>query len=156
MKDVSLMIDDVKFNYRVGILFKCGSEYLVEVNPKIDFVVPPGGRIKTLEDSLTALKREMFEEMKYDIDISSLKLKMLIESFFEFDDTKYHELYFLYNCEVNKDFLDIVNPELKNFDSDNCYYEWVKKEDLEKRRLLPNCIVENIDYEFKHIINREI
>ena len=38
MKDVSVMIDNVKFNYRAGLIVKCGNEILVELNPDIDFV----------------------------------------------------------------------------------------------------------------------
>jgi len=155
LEDVSLMIGDVKFNYRVGILFVSGNEVLVEVNPDFDFVVPPGGRIKTLENSLDALKREIQEEMKYDLNINDVHLKMLIESFFEFDNKKYHELYFLYTIEVEKNFLE-NNKGMKNFDSLNNYYEWLGKDDLSKRNLLPNCIVKSIDEDFKHIINDEL
>ena len=62
MKDLSVMIDNVKFNYRAGLLIEKGNKVLVECNPAIDFVTLPGGRVQTLESSMDALKREIKEE----------------------------------------------------------------------------------------------
>ncbi len=62
-KDISVIIDQVKFNYRVGLLVECDNEVMVEVNPSCDFVVLPGGRIKTMEEAKNALIREMKEEI---------------------------------------------------------------------------------------------
>ena len=68
MKDISIMIENVKFNYRAGLIIECGDEILVEVNPKNDFVTLPGGRVKTMESSKEGLKREMKEELCYSLN----------------------------------------------------------------------------------------
>lgn len=94
MKDVSIMIDNVKFNYRAGLIIECGNKILVEVNPDIDFVTLPGGRVKTLESSKEGLKREIKEELDFSIKEKDLCLRGIIENFFEFDNKKYHELFF--------------------------------------------------------------
>ena len=50
-KDLSVMIDDVKLNIRVGAIIKYQDKILVEKNKNVDFYVVPGGRVKTLENS---------------------------------------------------------------------------------------------------------
>ena len=94
--DLSILVGDVKFNYRVGLMICKGDSLLVECNPNNDFVTLPGGRVKTLESSLDTLKRELKEEMQIDILDNEVKIKALIENFFKMDNIKYHELYVLY------------------------------------------------------------
>ena len=136
MKDLSVMIDNVKFNYRAGLLIEKGNKVLVECNPAIDFVTLPGGRVQTLESSMDALKREIKEEMNIDLDSERIKMRALIENFFEMDEKKYHELYFLYKLKVTSKDTEF-KKDMKNIDSKASYYKWVKKEDLEKENLLP-------------------
>ena len=136
MKDLSVMNDNVKFNNRAGLLIEKGNKVLVECNPAIDFVTLPGGRVQTLESSMDALKREIKEEMNIELDSERIKMRALIENFFEMDEKKYHELYFLYKLKVtSKD--SEFKKDMKNIDSKASYYKWVKKEDLEKENLLP-------------------
>ena len=136
MKDLSVMIDNVKFNYHAGLLIEKGNKVLVECNPAIDFVTLPGGRVQTLESSMDALKREIKEEMNIELDSERIKMRALIENFFEMNEKKYHELYFLYKLKVtSKD--SEFKKDMKNIDSKASYYKWVKKEDLEKENLLP-------------------
>ena len=136
MKDLSVMIDNVKFNYRAGLLIEKGNKVLVECNPAIDFVTLPGGRVQTLESSMDALKREIKEEMNIDFDSERIKMRALIENFFEMDEKKYHELYFLYKLKITSKDTEF-KKDMKNIDSKASYYKWVKKEDLEKENLLP-------------------
>ena len=136
MKDLSVMIDNVKFNYRAGLLIEKGNKVLVECNPAIDFVTLPGGRVQTLESSMDALKREIKEEMNIELDSERIKMRALIENFFEMDEKKYHELYFLYKLKVTSKDTEF-KKDMKNIDSKASYYKWVKKEDLEKENLFP-------------------
>ena len=132
MKDLSVMIDNVKFNYRAGLLIEKRGKVLVEVNPEIDFVTLPGGRVKTLESSFEALKREIYEEMGFKIKKEEVSMRAIIENFFEFDDKKYHELYFLYRLKVesgDKRFKD----EMKNQDVVDFLKECDKEEDLDEK-----------------------
>ena len=139
MKDVSVMIDNVKFNYRAGLIIECGNEILVEVNPDIDFVTLPGGRVKTLESSKEGLKREIKEELNFSIKEKDLCLRGIIENFFEFDNKKYHELFFLYKITIDKEH-KLYGREIVNKDSEKSYFKWVKKSDLTKVNLLPKVL----------------
>ena len=139
MKDVSIMIENVKFNYRAGLIIECGDEVLVEVNPEIDFVTLPGGRVQTMETSKEGLRREISEELHYVIKDKECNLRGIIENFFEYDNKKYHELYFLYKIKIDKNH-KLYKNNLINEDSKKTHFEWVKKSQLTKVNLLPKVL----------------
>ena len=144
MSDLSIIIDGVKFNFRVGLLVKMKKQVLVEYNQDYDFVVLPGGRFKTLESSEDALIREINEEMKIDLTNYNLEFIGIDENFFELDNIKYHELYFIYKIEIdenNEDFKD----GMINYDSKVNYYKWVDIIDLKEVNLLPKSLINIID-----------
>lgn len=144
MNDLSIIIDGVKFNFRVGLLVKMKKQVLVECNQDYDFVVLPGGRVKTLESSEDALIREINEEMKIDLTKYNLEFIGIDENFFELDNIKYHELYFIYKIEIdenNEDFKD----GMINYDSKVNYYKWVDILDLKEVNLFPKSLINIID-----------
>lgn len=144
MSDLSIIIDGVKFNFRVGLLVKMKKQVLVECNQDYDFVVLPGGRVKTLESSEDALIREINEEMKIYLTNYNLEFIGADENFFELDNIKYHELYFIYKIEIdenNEDFKD----GMINYDSIVNYYKWVDILDLKEVNLLPKSLINIID-----------
>ena len=154
--DLSIVLEDVKFNYRAGLMIQKGDSILVECNPELDFVTIPGGRVKTLESSLDALKRELKEEMHVDILDTEVKMKALIENFFEMNNKKYHELYFLYKVTVDE-YDTRFHDDMINFDSNASYYKWVKISDLEKENLLPKVLrTLSNDDSFQNIINDDL
>ena len=55
--DVSVMINNTKFNYRVATLIKSNNKILLHKNKEDDFYAIPGGRIMIGETSENALKR---------------------------------------------------------------------------------------------------
>lgn len=140
--DISLMIDNIKFNYRVALLIENTNSILVECSPGIDFFTLPGGRVKTMESSIDALIREISEEMNIDIKEYDIKFSSLIESFFEFDNTKYHEVYILYRLKIS-DEDERFKDGMKNKDSRENYYKWILKDKLNEVYLLPD-VLKNI------------
>ena len=153
--DLSLMVGNVKFNYRAGLLITKNNKVLVECNPDYDFVTIPGGRVKTKESSIDALIRELEEEMHITISKEEVKVKSVIENFFELDNKDYHELFFLYILNVeDKD--DRFMEDMINYDSEKSYYKWVDKDKLDEVNLLPKPI-RNISTndEFESIIVKD-
>ena len=144
MSDLSIIIDGVKFNFRVGLLVKQKKQVLVECNPDFDFVVLPGGRVKTLESSEDALIREINEEMKIDLTNYNLEFICIDENFFELDNIKYHELYFIYKIELDENNDDFKDGMI-NYDSKVSYYKWVNILDLKEVNLLPKSLISIID-----------
>ena len=55
-----------------GILIK-DRKFLVTRSKNKNFFVSPGGKIEKEENKFTALKRELYEELKINVDISHLK-----------------------------------------------------------------------------------
>lgn len=153
--DLSLMVGNVKFNYRAGLLITKNNKVLVECNPDYDFVTIPGGRVKTKESSIDALIRELEEEMHITISKEEVRFKSVIENFFELDNKDYHELFFLYKLNVeDKD--DRFKEDMINYDSEKSYYKWVDKDKLDEVNLLPKPI-RNISTndEFESIIVKD-
>ena len=154
--DLTIKLDNAVFNYRIGLMIQRGDSILVEVNPEIDFVVIPGGRVKVLENTLDALKREIKEEMNINVLDFEIKMKALIENFFEMNNKKYHELFILYKMNINEDD-NIFTENMINHDSKANYYKWVKIKDLEKVNLLPESLrTLSSDDNFQNIINDDL
>ena len=66
--DLSLMIDDIRLNIRVGIIFRYNNKTLIEVlKTREGNSVIPGGRVKIDELCVDSLKREIKEEMHYEL-----------------------------------------------------------------------------------------
>lgn len=153
--DLSLMVGNVKFNYRAGLLITKNNKVLVECNPDYDFVTIPGGRVKTKESSIDALIRELEEEMHITISKEEVRFKSVIENFFELDNKDYHELFFLYKLNVqDKD--DRFMEDMINYDSEKSYYKWVDKDKLDEVNLLPKPIRKiSTNDEFESIIVKD-
>ena len=156
MKDISLMVEDnKKYNYRVGLLIQNKDEVFIEFNPKFDFTTLPGGRIKILESSKEALKREIKEETEVEIDFDKIEIKAIIENFFEKNEIKCHEVYILYKLEVNDK--KVFYDNMKNIDSTYSYYKWISKNKLKEARLLPEILIDIINTNgFQNVIVNEL
>ena len=101
--DISIVINDIKLNIRVGVILKYGDETLIELSKVSSNSVIPGGRIKIGEKSVDAIKREIKEELNFDINVNKLTFVKIIENFFKIDTNKYHELFFVYKYNVSYD-----------------------------------------------------
>src|SRR5574344_633276 len=95
--DISLEIEDYILNYRVAGLFRKDGKILVHHSINKTHVTLPGGRVKIGEDSITALKREIKEEIGKECEIT--KNVAVIENFFEQNSKKYHEILLVYGAE---------------------------------------------------------
>lgn len=136
-RDISLMIGKVKFNFRVGIIIEYNGKVLIERNPKIDYGVIPGGRVKTLEDVKSALIRELEEEMHIKFSKRELVLQNFIENFYIFNDVPTHEIYVVYRTRLNKNSELLKRDKLINYDSKANYYEFVDIKDIDKEKIKP-------------------
>ena len=138
MSDLSIMINEIKLNIRVGIIFKYNNSVLIEM-PKIDGYnsVLPGGRVKIDELSIDAIKREIKEEMNFILEESKILFKKNLEYFFEFDNIKYHEFFFVYEYLIDENDYQNLLKIKENMDNHASVYSFVNIYDLEKVNLLP-------------------
>ena len=138
-RDISIMIGNTKFNYRVGVIMEYKGKVIIEKGDKVDFGVIPGGRVMTGEDTKTALIREINEEMHFDISKKRITLCHVIENFFRMNKRNYHELYFVYELKLD-DRDEIVHKkkdDFINYDSECNYYEFIDIDKLENEQIKP-------------------
>ena len=83
-------------------------------------------------------------------------MKGVVENFFNLDEKTYHELYFLYKINVNKDDKRF-SDDMINHDSVHSYYKWVKYDKLDEVNLLP-VVLRNLsdDDSFQHLIVNDL
>ena len=99
--DIKFVNDDgIKFNFRVAAIFKNGNKVLLQKNKKSgDYYSLIGGRVKFLEDTKKAMIREIKEEVGVNVKDDELSLLEVVENFFVYDNTKFHELLFVYKVD---------------------------------------------------------
>lgn len=137
MKDISVMIDDVKFNFRVGAVIKNKGRVLFERGNEVDFLVIPGGRVQVLEIVENALIRELREELELDISKKELCLISIIENFFKINKIKYHELYYIYKIELDDEDIIVKQDKLINKDSKSSVFSWQQIDEIDNLKILP-------------------
>lgn len=138
MKDISVMIDDFKFNFRVCALIENRGRYLLERSDAVDFLNMPGGRVHTGESTLNAIKRELIEELGLK-DVTP-KLIKVSEQFFVFDNKKYHELNFVYYVKLSDEHKLSQTDNIKNLDNQDEVMVWIDKGALHNYKILPEFI----------------
>ena len=132
------MVGEYKLNIRVGVVFKYQGKALVEIRKdRVGNSVVPGGRLKISESSSTALIREIKEEMGITLDESKLIFNTTIEEFFTFENTKYHEIFFVYEYPVDDEFYHVLTSIPDNLDNHITEYIFVSPNEFEKVNLLP-------------------
>ena len=99
--DVKIKSDEGCFKYRVaGVVVKDNKLLTVNICDN-GFYCLPGGHIHLGEDSLTAINREIGEEV--GITCKNVKLLAITENFFQSKHGKMHEVCYYYLIEPNED-----------------------------------------------------
>jgi ADP-ribose pyrophosphatase YjhB (NUDIX family) len=90
MTDITLDLYNYRVNLRVAAIVRREDEVLLARPLGDDWLYLPGGRIKVNEDSLTAVHRELTEEIGPDFEV--LRPVIAAENFFELDGQNFHEI----------------------------------------------------------------
>lgn len=96
-----------------------------------------GGKIKELETSIEAIKREIKEEIS--LDVHNIEFVCLSEEFVNAKDLNNHQINIIYK--------GIYNDEIKEnvfigLEGDWCHYEWLDIDKLDNYEIFPNIIKE--------------
>jgi 8-oxo-dGTP pyrophosphatase MutT (NUDIX family) len=140
--DISVFLGDVKLNMRSAVLIETDDGYIFDRDKLYGFYYPIGGRIKINETSENAARREIYEEI--GMEIKDIKLKAIVESFFVYDNKKYHEICFYYKHKIKG-----------NINLPNDYFAF-DEEEIEKENIQPKIISEIIKPETDEIIHLTI
>ena len=157
--DINVKNDEGEFKYRVvGILFDENERVLIQRVAENPFYCLPGGRVELGESSLEAVKRELEEELGFDVKVE--KPLFFLENFFTRANGKaVHEIgiFFKVTSEVapKEDWEIVENDkgELKTL-----RYKWVTMKELEVQDVRPAFLKEkllNLSKDFEQIVLRE-
>lgn len=111
----------------VAVLIKCGDEYLFNKRnqePKAGKLDLAGGFVDPKESAETTCKRELFEEMKLEIDESKLKYLASLPNVYEYKNIEYNTIDLFYLYEMPE------KLEAKLEISEISEIQWITKEDL--------------------------
>lgn len=111
----------------------------------------PGGRIELYEDSLSAIKREVIEELGYTIDFNLCSIQ---ENFITKNDKKITQFCFCY-----KGIYDgvISNDRFVCKDNNSQYFYWIDIDNLKNYKFYPKSTIKLINSnKLEHIVEKEI
>lgn len=151
--DITFTKDNKRFKYRASALIIENNHILLQ-NIK-HYWTPPGGKVQMLEDSRTALKREIFEELSTDIEIEQSAI--FIEQTYHSQEKSFHELGVYYFCH-SKSLWDRGTSIIGCENGEDMAYRWFAINQLDKINLQPAVLKDKLLGEnkiFEHIINHE-
>jgi 8-oxo-dGTP pyrophosphatase MutT (NUDIX family) len=157
--DIDLKNESGEFKYRVvGILFDENGRVLIQKVADNPFYCLPGGRVELGESSIEAVKRELEEELGFDVVVE--KPLFFLENFFKRTTGKeVHEIGIFFRVTSTvapKEDWEIVENdkgELKKL-----RYKWVTMKELEDEDVRPAFLKEkllNLSENFEQIVLRE-
>ena len=157
--DINLKNEVGDFKYRVvGILFDDAGRVLIQKVADNPFYCLPGGRVELGESSIEAVKRELEEELAFDVTVE--KPLFLLENFFNSAKGKLvHEIGIFFkttSAVAPKEDWEVVENDkgvLKTL-----RYKWVTLEELKNEDLRPAFLKEkllNLNENFEQIIFRD-
>ena len=146
--DVNFKQENNSFNVRVSVIIIKNKKLLVQKR-KNDLVwALPGGKVKIMEKTEDAIKREIKEEL--NVELSNIKIVSVTENFFRVNNEKIHQYIFTYKGDLIDDEYD----DLEEFGSveieKNVIYRWIKLDEIDNFEIRPNNIkeqLENMRYE---------
>lgn len=119
--------DNTRLNIRVGAFIYDLSKNYVLIHKKInnDYWMLPGGRLEFYESTDEAIKREIHEEVGYNLDFN---LVMILENFYTTNNIQVHELDFNFLGIYNK----VIKEEFTFYGLEGEYmiFRWVHKNNI--------------------------
>ena len=156
--DVKIKSDEGSFKYRVaGAVIKDEKLLMVDICDN-GFYCLPGGHIHLGEDSVTALRREIKEEV--GLTCKNIQLVSLAENFFKAKRGYMHEVCYFYMIEPNEDIKtqDYVIVENDEGELKPLHYKWCPLNEIDKVDFRPKQLKEkfkNKNFEFEHFVIKE-
>lgn len=158
--DISIEVGDSMLNYRAAAVIRNGGKVLVHHSKRKDHVTLIGGRVAVGEDSISAITREVKEEI--GLSTKYVRPVAYIENFFKLNDKNYHEILLIHELEFKdnnmykKESFEAIEPHKK----DILEFLWYDLENNNNTlKFIPKKlfgILKENNGEFIHVINNEI
>lgn len=131
---------NTKFNFRVALIATNNDKILLQKADKDNFWSLIGGRVSLNEDTKSAIIREVSEETGVTLDKNELNLIKVIENFFSYNETRFHEILYIYKVENNETLCGM--DEFKTLDKDSVTNKWINVKELENMDIRPAIVKE--------------
>ncbi|MCM2279252.1 MAG: NUDIX hydrolase [Oligoflexia bacterium] len=159
-----IKLDDKDFVYRVAGVATFENRVLLHRAESDNFWALPGGACEFNEDSRTALKREINEELNAEIEVG--ELLWVVENFFVYDGVPWHEIglyyHFRFTGESQKFYRQDEFEGVESFfrkDQDiRLIYKWIPQNKMPEEDIRPKFLREALRQLPKHtevIVNRD-
>ncbi len=150
MRDIKFKEGKDLFNYRVAAVIKFGDNFLFQKMPGDNHFTLVGGRVRFMETTKEAIRREILEEINYDIVNDDYEVLEIAENFFDYkdDDNVIHKvqtILFIYKIILKKD--SVINQD-KSFvmsDKSDTTLHWISKNVARDSIILPEVAKRLID-----------
>lgn len=161
MEDLTIYLDEGVLNCRAAAIINHNGKILFHHNVAESHYALIGGRVQITESSDDTIKREIYEELGKEIELTGYI--GTVENFFKYKGKTIHEIMFVHMAEFvndeDKKIIDTIEnieeAELKN--GKHIQYEWIDIKDLDKYEIRP-AIIKKVLKEGnfpKHIVNKE-
>lgn len=139
--DIILNKENYKFIYRVSVVIfnKDASKVLLFNVEGRDFYMTVGGKVAEKEESLTAIKREVKEELNYEL--TNYRLLAVSEEFVESKGSYNQQIDLIYQATYND---EITTSYFKGLEGAWINFEWIDIKNLNSYKIYPHQIVEAI------------
>lgn len=162
---ITIKEEGIRFGVRAGaIIFnKDLTKIFMQKQNDNDYYMFPGGRLELLEDTNSAIKRELQEELNIKEEVL---LKFTAESFIQFPKGKYHELGYYFITKIDEEKYNYKdNEEYNSLDEANdgeSKFKWININELSHYEIMPSFLKDKLinneisfDKGIEHIIYRE-
>lgn len=151
MEDIKYENNKFKFAYRVSaIIYNVDkTKILLFTGNDSEFYMLPGGKVKELERSTDAIKREIKEEIGFDnLDF---ELAGISEEIIKNSNENIQQITLTYRCIYNS---EITQETFKSIESDWINFKWIDVNEIDQYKIHPQNIKIMVeDYNtIKHLI----
>lgn len=141
--DITIKTKEGILNYRVAAVIIYNGCILAQYNEAENNYYLPGGRVHMNETSEEAIKREMKEELKFDV--ADLKPLWLDENFFTENGERYHELCIYFQIDISDTGFSEYKCKFSIAEGSRInYFQWLPFDELKNITIYPLFIKEKI------------
>ena len=162
MQDLTIYLDEGTLNCRAAAIINHNGKILFHHNVAEPYYALIGGRVQITESSDDTIKREIFEELGKEIELTGYICT--VENFFKHNGKIFHEIMFVHSAEfkdeddkkITNTIQNIEEAELKK--GKHIQYEWIDIDKLDDYKIRP-AIIKKVLKNGKfptHVINKEI
>ena len=155
MTDVSVKMENFKFNYRVSVIIRRGNQVLVHHDTDENIITLPGGRVQIGEQTKDAIVRELKEEIGSEIEI--LKDVSFLENFFDVPELKYHEILLTFEGKFKDESLYLKEKfePMEDEKKGKLEFCWKDINSLSNQNFVPNKLISVIENsnEMRHLVD---